>query len=388
MPRTKNASPTKKKRKNLDFEEWYAIAKAYYEKHGDLLVPHSYEDAEGHKLGRWIERLRAFYNGSPTVKIVLTTTGIQMLNDIGMVWKVEDRFTWPEWILQCRLYYAANGDLLVPSSYKNGKYALGNWIKERRKDYKKGKLSDNKIKELEKYGMVWEAIDKEIWDRRYNDAYKYYKEHGNLNVPPSIKTEGDIGLREWIMAQKGIYQESNCVTDLAWDRHDLLDDIGMDWEKINGRSVFSFMSLAKKYYEEYGDLNVPDNYKDLFGVDLRSWVIRQWRLYHRPAVGKSESYCAKKKALEAVGFDWSCEGRWEWDPKELSWLKNYNEIKEYVEKNHKLPIGTSDITLSSGISTENWISAQRVAIKKGLINEDKQKMLSDIGIEYRKQQSD
>ena len=34
----------KSKRKRLDFEDWYEIAKKYYEEHGDLLVPHSYVD--------------------------------------------------------------------------------------------------------------------------------------------------------------------------------------------------------------------------------------------------------------------------------------------------------------------------------------------------------
>lgn len=48
MPRQQPSSP-KKKRKQLDFEDWYAIAKNYYDEHGDLLVPRIYEDAEGHK---------------------------------------------------------------------------------------------------------------------------------------------------------------------------------------------------------------------------------------------------------------------------------------------------------------------------------------------------
>ncbi len=38
-------------------------------------------------------------------------------------------------------------------------------------------------------------------------------------------------LRDWLIAQKSLYQEANCETDLDWERHDLLDDIGMDWEK-------------------------------------------------------------------------------------------------------------------------------------------------------------
>lgn len=49
MPRQQPSSP-KKKRKQLDFEDWYEIAKKYYEEHGDLLVPRIYEDEEGHSL--------------------------------------------------------------------------------------------------------------------------------------------------------------------------------------------------------------------------------------------------------------------------------------------------------------------------------------------------
>lgn len=174
----------KTKRKQLSFDEWYAIAKQYYEEHGNLLVPRNYEDAEGHKLGRWIERQRAFYNGSPNVTVSVTQTDIAMLNKIGMIWKLGDRFPWPEWLLQCKLYHAVNGDLLVPKSYKNEKYALGNWIGEQRRAYKKGTLSPEKVEALEKYGMVWELVDKDVWEKRYNDARAYYKKHGDLDVPP------------------------------------------------------------------------------------------------------------------------------------------------------------------------------------------------------------
>lgn len=229
MPRQQPSSP-KKKRKQLGFEDWYEIAKKYYEEHGDLLVPRIYEDEEGHKLGRWIERLRAFHNGNPKIKVALTQTGIVMLEKIGMVCKLESRYPWPEWYLQCRLYYAANGDLLVPKMYKNKQYALGNWIGEQRKKYKKGTLKPEQIEALEKVGMIWELVDRDIWEKRYNDAYAYYNEHGNIDVSPNVLTAGNMYLRDWLIAQKSLYQESNCETDLDWERHDLLDDIGMDWE--------------------------------------------------------------------------------------------------------------------------------------------------------------
>ena len=378
----------KQKRRVLDFEDWYAIAKKYYEEHGDLLVPRSYEDDEGHKLGRWIERLRAFYNGNPKVQMAITQTGIEMLNKIGMVWKLEDRFTWPEWYLQCRLYYAANGDLLVPKAYKNEKYALGNWIGEQRKKYKKGTLKEEQIVALEKCGMVWEVVDRDIWEKRYNDAYAYFTEHGNLDVPPSLLTTGNVYLRDWLIAQKSLYREENCEADLDWERHDLLDSIGMNWEKVSGKIVYSYAYLAQKYYEEHGNLDVPEDYRDAKGVDLHGWVNRQWVLYHRPSTGKTKTYQRKKKELTKIGFDWSCEGRWDWDPKEAIWLQNYNGVKAYVDEFERLPIGETSFQLPSSANSECWIDGQRAAIRNGLMNEDKQELLAEIGIVYGQMESD
>lgn len=61
----------------------------------------------------------------------------------------------------------------------------------------------------------------------------------------------------------------------------------------------------------------------MMGGNLHEWVKRQWRLYHRPTTDKSDAYISKKKELENLGFDWSCEGRWDWDAKEATWLQNY-----------------------------------------------------------------
>lgn len=334
------------------------------------------------KLGRWIERLRAFYNGNPKIKVALTQTGIAMLEKIGMVWKLENRYPWPEWYLQCRLYYAANGDLLVPKMYKNEQFALGNWIGEQRKKYKKGTLKPEQVEALEKVGMVWELVDRDIWEKRYNDAYAYYNEHGNIDVSPNVLTAGNMYLRDWLIAQKSLYQESNCETDLDWERHDLLDDIGMDWEKQVGRKSYSYAYRAQRYYNEFGNLDVPEDYNDMMGGNLHEWVKRQWRLYHRPTTDKSDAYISKKKELENLGFDWNCEGRWDWDAKEATWLQNYNGIKAYVDANGCLPIGESSIPLTTSVNSEFWIAAQKAAIRNGMMNEDKQQMLASIGVVY------
>lgn len=104
--------------------------------------------------------------------------------------------------------------------------------------------------------------------------------------------------------------------------------------------------------------------------------------YHRPTTDKSDAYISKKKELENLGFDWSCEGRWDWDAKEATWLQNYNGIKAYVDANGCLPIGESAISLTTSVNSEFWIAAQKAAIRNGMMNEDKQQMLASIGIVY------
>ena len=76
------------------WEKWYADAKDYYREHGDLLVPANYVTDEGEKLGKWLHRQRAKYNGASYVKGCLSDTEIKLLEKVGMVWRMEYRFPW------------------------------------------------------------------------------------------------------------------------------------------------------------------------------------------------------------------------------------------------------------------------------------------------------
>jgi Helicase associated domain len=52
-------------------------------------------------------------------------------------------------------YKNVNGDCNVPAQYKE-KPALGRWVNVQRTTKKKGRLTDYKIKRLEKISIVWE----------------------------------------------------------------------------------------------------------------------------------------------------------------------------------------------------------------------------------------
>lgn len=71
--------------KDLSWETKFNSAKAYFEKHNDLLVPIDYVDESGIKLGTWISNMRTYRkDGSNSASI--TPERIRKLDSIGMVW--------------------------------------------------------------------------------------------------------------------------------------------------------------------------------------------------------------------------------------------------------------------------------------------------------------
>ena len=57
-----------------------------------------------------------------------------------------------------RAYVGQHGDARVVRFHKDEDgFALGQWVSERRRDYKKGALAQDRIDQLEALGFVWTA---------------------------------------------------------------------------------------------------------------------------------------------------------------------------------------------------------------------------------------
>ena len=90
-----------------------------------------------------------------------------MLEEIGMLWEVRGCL-WERSFRKAEEFYLKYGHLRITKDGGEDQ-PLGRWISTQRKNYKKGKLSEERIQKLNKIGMVWDAgIDsEELWDSWY-----------------------------------------------------------------------------------------------------------------------------------------------------------------------------------------------------------------------------
>ena len=103
-------------------------------------------------------------------------------------------------------YYEKHKNLLIPNKYEIEGVKLGVWIANQRSFYRgnrKHRLLKEQIDKLEAIGMVWD-IRASLWEEKYELAKNYYKEYGNLLIPPKYEIN-NIKLGQWIITQRQAY---------------------------------------------------------------------------------------------------------------------------------------------------------------------------------------
>lgn len=138
------------------WETRYALAKAYYDAHGNLDVPGSYV-ADGVWLGKWLNEQQQICQGKRKGKS-LTDGQIERLNQIGMSWGRRAADVWEAHYAEAQQYFEAHGDLHVPADYleSNGK-SLNRWLISQRTYRAQGKLTPEQVERLDRIGMRWRS---------------------------------------------------------------------------------------------------------------------------------------------------------------------------------------------------------------------------------------
>lgn len=143
------------------WEQKYQLVKRYYDEHGNIKIPTDYV-SEGVCLKNWlleqIARMNETSHSRARFKKNLTDDQISKLKALGLCENLSPHdMAWEEQYAEAKSFYEENGHLLIPSRYisKTGKQ-VGRWVHLQRQYHKNGSLSEQRVNQLNKIGMVWE----------------------------------------------------------------------------------------------------------------------------------------------------------------------------------------------------------------------------------------
>ena len=217
--------------------------------------------------------------------------------------------------------------------------------------------------------LLFEQLENSLsstWDHYFAAASSYYAEHGNLKVPLRYKTPGGLSLGDWVQTQRQIRKGKRTFGTLTQQQIERLDGIGMVWETRSETAWARGLEAARRYRQQYGDLQVPSAYKDADGFALGNWIRNT-----RSRFGSGGLKESQIRELDALGMVWnSIDAKWE---------RCYAEAALYCEKHGSLNLAPKYVS-PSGIRLGAWVENQRAYYLKGELSDDKIRRLEAIGM--------
>ena len=346
------------------WNHYFSEASIYYAEHGNLNIPKRYTTPAGLSLGEWLTTQRRVRAGQ--IPGNLTEQQIARLDSIGMEWGNRNDAAWERGLEKARKFREQFGNLQVPAKYrtKNG-YLLGRWINNARKCRNDGKLTEERIRQLDQLGMIWSVFDAK-WEQGYALAMNYAAEHGDLNVPVNYTTEEGEKLGAWILNQRTAYTKEM----LSQDQIGRLEKIGIYWGNRNERQWNEVYGAAKRYFEANGNLDVPVAYVSPEGYTLGKWVRRQQYAYRNPEKSNAILSQERIELLDAIGMQWEKP-----DP----WQHRYELAQEYKRCHGNLDIPAKYKT-ADGIWLSRWVYNQKRLLQSGSekLSEEQKKKLKEL----------
>lgn len=266
----------------------------YYRSHGNIAVPKDYVTEDGIKLYLWLLNVKQAYRRIDRKGYRLADSQIQQLEELGIDWRTRSEIVFETGLSHAKDYFSENGNLDVPVSYKcpDG-YKLGGWISDQKEKFAAGKLTQDIIEALEQVGMVWEKPDP--WEERFALAEKYYREHGDLEIPPSYTIDG-IWISKWLDEQRQIRNGKRRGKSLTDEQIERLDGIGMRWCKKEELQWDEQFADVRAYRQNYGNINIPQSYLSPNGRRSGLWLQRQ-----RKKLRDGKLSVKQEQLLRAVG---------------------------------------------------------------------------------------
>ena len=194
---------------------------------------------------------------------------------------------------------------------------------------------------------LYNMINNSVWTSKFEVCKKYYKKHGNLNIPNDLVVDS-VNIKNWLNEQR--YRKTGARSFITEERVQLLDSICIDWrpsEKVKEKWVHMF-ELCKEYKKIYGNINISAfiSYKE---EKIGVWISKQKVKHNKPTANTGKLSKKQTKELESLGIQWKL--------KDSQWLEKFNICKLYFleNKNNAIPVNYS----IEGFNLWSWFISNR-----------------------------
>ena len=239
-----------------DFQERLGLLRTFVEREGHARVPPDHVEAFDRgevKLGSWVMSRRAEFRDGR-----LSQDRIALLEEIpGWEW---DPFEadFQERLGLLRTFVEREGHARVPQGHveasDRGEVKLGWWVTARRADYRKGKLSQDRIALLEEI-PGWEWGPKRLaLEQRLEALRTFILREGHSDVPFGyiVSIDGvDLFLGQWVSAQRRSYHKG----ELGQKQIAAIEAVrGWHWGEHNDRTErdTKLLSALLSHKERFG----------------------------------------------------------------------------------------------------------------------------------------
>ena len=236
-----------------------------------------------------------------------------------------------------------------------------------------GSLGEDRIKKLERIGMIWDSVRDISWRRYFGEAERYREEYGNLDIKASYITKSGVKLGSWLSNLRTYRKNGIQSHYLTKERVESLNRLGMVWDVPDYLWERNYAACVE-YHKKYGDLDVPHDYVTKEGLKLGAWIRNQRAA--RQGKGRAAHLTEEQiQRLDAIGMLWGTKYDRTWD-------EYYKAAEAYYDTHKNIDIPTTYVT-PSGKKLGRWLSTQRAkgAEKLSAIRREK---LNAIGMVWEK----
>ena len=264
-------------------------------------------------------------------------------------------------------FVAREGHARVPEKHveavDDSDFKLGIWVGGRRGEFAKGRLSVDRIADLEAIpGWEWNPLEAE-YQRNLMALRQFAAREGHARVPVKhleVVDEDESKLGRWVSERRIEYQRMRLSADRIAD----LEAIpGWEWDPFEA-DYQRGLALLRQFVEREGHGRVAQKHLEVLNgedFNLGSWVRSR-----RGEFAKGRLSADRIADLEAIPG-------WEWNPFEADYQRGLALLRQFVEREGHAQVPKEHVETVDGVdyTLGGWVSRNRVGFAKGRLSADR-----------------